>query len=352
MNIMTLTEVSYYARKYLPHAILAAIIGLIVYYSIQIFTLLYKSEKKEVFTDTTFGLISKPFIKDASSSAGIKFSLDTIEGTPVTATAAARVFFLPPAPAKFGYRESAFLMAQNLGFDVQSAKYRLVNKQAIFEDEKQKLTVDIGNFNFNYRYDFEKEPELFDSFTIPTSETAESSTLGFLQNVGRYPQELVAAEIQPIYFFYDPDEKNLKQVSRNTDANLVEIDFFRPKVDGYPIVTSKFPNSQNYVLGYYNADEEFKVLKAQIAFFEKSEEQVGIYPLKTGKQAYEALQKGGGLVLSNAPKNYAVVVKKMFLAYFDPDVYQDYLQPVYVFIGEANFVAFVPAVSDEFLVKK
>jgi hypothetical protein len=40
----------------------------------------------------------------------------------------------------------------------------------------------------------------------------------------------------------------------------------------------------------------------------------------------------------------------MSLVYLDPDFYQPYLQPVYLFIGEDNFSAFVPAVSFEYLI--
>ncbi len=50
------------------------------------------------------------------------------------------------------------------------------------------------------------------------------------------------------------------------------------------------------------------------------------------------------------PKNKtSIKIKKMFFAYFDPDIYQSYLQPVYVFLGENNFVGYVPAVSADYL---
>ncbi|MBI2051778.1 hypothetical protein HYT33_03390 [Candidatus Roizmanbacteria bacterium] len=94
---------------------------------------------------------------------------------------------------------------------------------------------------------------------------------------------------------------------------------------------------------------EVRILRSEVKFFEKSEEQVGIYPLKTGEQAYEVLRRGEAYVVSNPENRTSITVKRMFLAYFDPDVYQDYLQPVYVFLGEGNFVAYVPAVSSEFL---
>ena len=98
MNIMTLTEVSAAVRKYLPHVILGAIIFLIIFYIIQIALLVYRSRQKNIVTDTVFGVITKPNIKDASSSAEVKFTLDTIEGTPITATDTARVFFFSSPP--------------------------------------------------------------------------------------------------------------------------------------------------------------------------------------------------------------------------------------------------------------
>ena len=38
----------------------------------------------------------------------------------------------------------------------------------------------------------------------------------------------------------------------------------------------------------------------------------------------------------------------MFLGYYDPDVYQEYLQPMYVFLGDNNFVAYLPAITDDY----
>ena len=51
------------------------------------------------------------------------------------------------------------------------------------------------------------------------------------------------------------------------------------------------------------------------------------------------------------PQTTNITIRKMFLGYFDPDVYQEYLQPVYVFVGDGDFVGYVPAVSGEYLVE-
>jgi hypothetical protein len=56
------------------------------------------------------------------------------------------------------------------------------------------------------------------------------------------------------------------------------------------------------------------------------------------------LQQGGGFVAKLDEGISDVTVRNVFLAYYDPDTPQSYLQPVYVFTGDKNFAAYVPAV--------
>ena len=80
-------------------------------------------------------------------------------------------------------------------------------------------------------------------------------------------------------------------------------------------------------------------------FFEKSEEQFGVYPLKSGQEAWQELTDDKGLIVAGTRGQKNITIKKMFIAYLDPSIYQPYLQPVYVFLGESDFVAYVPAVK-------
>lgn len=109
---MSLTELSYYFRKSLPYFILFCLIFLIFFYSIKL-TLIYLDSNKDVITYTNpiFGKVSLPEIPKSSSSAGLKFTLDTIEGQPVTATDTAKVYFLPQYNPRFapGFRQQQTL---------------------------------------------------------------------------------------------------------------------------------------------------------------------------------------------------------------------------------------------------
>jgi hypothetical protein len=165
--------------------------------------------------------------------------------------------------------------------------------------------------------------------------------------MGRYPEELSKGKTNIIYLAYNVETKELSVTNTPESANMVEVDFYRPDIEEHPIVSPKYFNSQNYVLMMFY-ENTYKVIRAQVQFYEKSTEQVGKYPLKTGQEAFEELKKGKAIVSQRPEGVKNLTIKEMILGYFDPDEYQEYLQPVYVFLGDKDhpFVGFVPAVAN------
>ena len=134
------------------------------------------------------------------------------------------------------------------------------------------------------------------------------------------------------------------------DANAVEVDFYRADIDGIGTIPPKYYNSQNYVVLIYAKDKQPNILKAELKYFERQTDKVGIYPLKSGAQAWQDLQSGKGTIISLGTNDSAnVSIKSMKLFYFDPDIYQSYLEPAYVFVGENGFVAYVEAVRSDYI---
>lgn len=347
---MTLTELSYYSRKFLPLGVIGFLLFLIFVYLIRLMLILYTPPPKSTITiNPIFQKISSPKVENASYSAGINFILDTIEGKPINATPAAQVFFLPQPVSRLNYRQNIYLMAKNFGFDTEIVKHKLQEKTAIFEDSEKRLEIDITNYNFFYNYQFANQSRLFSEAIIPPPTQIENEAIDFLKSINRYPQELSQGKINLIYFYYHPELNTFSKVEKPQQANVVEVDFFRPDVGIFSTVSPKFPNSHNFVLMVFYSDG-YKVLRAQIKFFEKSEDQVGIYPVKTGDLAWDELTKGRGIILSNPKNQKEVLIKSMIFSYLDPDFYQPYLQPIYLFIGEDNFAAYVPAVSFDYLI--
>lgn len=351
---MTLTELSYHSRKLLPFLVLFVLIFLIIFYSFKLlFVYLDSNKPKLTVVPSIFGKINSPVVKDATTSAGFKFSLDTIEGKPVTTTDSAKIYSLPKPVTRFGYREKIYLMAKAFGINTEVTRHKLDDNIASFSDSRQELRINIGNFNFTYESQLNSTDSAFLKLAnsyIPSKKEIENKAIEFLTNVGRYPDDFAKGTMRVIYLKYNPDFNSYINVENRSEANLVEVDFYRPELDGIPVATPRFFSSSNYVVLLFTQDS-FKVVKSQISYYEKSDTLVDLFPVKTGEAAWEELVSGKGIVVSARAGLKNIVIKDMKIYYLDPDNFQPFLQPVYVFYDDKDFVAFIPAVSNEYLIE-
>ena len=347
---MSLTDLSYYVRKFAPFALFTCVVLLIFYFSFQLLFLFLAANRPKITNINPIFKEIKPLFlkKDATTSAGFTFILDTVAGQPVTATEAAQVFLFPPAKFQFDYLPKVYVMAKTLGFDTETVKHKLINSEAVFQDGKQRLAIDINTYNFRYDYDFRKDGELVESAETPDTEDAKNSAINFLKNIDKYPKELALGDITYIHMFYDKEASSAGVVVDPQDSNLIEVDFYRQKIDSFLPMSPSYFNSQNYVM-LMSSGRGMKVVSAQVKFFETSPTQIGTYPLISGQRAYERLLAGQDILISPGTGKKNIKIKTMSLGYFDPDTYQDYLQPIYVFTGDNDFVSYVPAVSEQWL---
>lgn len=279
--------------------------------------------------------------------------MDTLDGTPNVeqATSAAEIYFIPQKTASFGFLSKIYLMAKAAGFDTDITQHRLNDKTAVFDDGKNKLSIDIRTFNYTYSYTITRDDSVAPPAVPRDENTFSNNASRYLSGMDRYPQELAQGESNYIYMRLNPETNEIVPLNSAESANIVEVDFFLPDLNGLPVVSTTYYNSQNYVM-YLIAESGQKVIKAQVQYYDRSDDQTGIYPLRTAQQAWEDLQKGEGMVVSSQSGEGEVKIQKVFLAYFDPAVYQEYVQPVYVFLGSNEFVAYVPAVIKEYLLQE
>ncbi len=75
------------------------------------------------------------------------------------------------------------------------------------------------------------------------------------------------------------------------------------------------------------------------------------YPIKTGQEVIDSLNSGNYWIAKNvADKN--VTIRNIYLAYFEPMTLTNYLQPIFVATGDNNFVAYIPAISSNYIKKE
>ncbi|HRN69753.1 MAG TPA: hypothetical protein PLS49_01100 [Candidatus Woesebacteria bacterium] len=354
---MTLTELNYTVRKFAPIAVIFLLVFVMLFLAVQLLLLYVNSQKTEVVQgpppaviDATFNKLQPPIIPQATSSSKYTYVLDTLDGTPNIeyATNAATIYFIPEQAASFGSLPKVTLMAKDAGFDTEITQPKVSDNTANFDDGKRKMSIDMKNFNFNFDYVLTPEDVNLDGINIPAENELLSQASNFLSRLTRYPTELAQGKKNIIYLNYNAQNNQIATLDSSTGANMAEIDYYRPDLNSYPLVTSTYYNSPHYVVFGFS-QEGLRIVRAQVKFFEHSTDQTGIYPIRTAEIAWQDLQQGRGKVVSSTKDSGEIVIKKIFLAYYDPDVYQQYLQPVYVFLGDDKFVAYVTAVTDEYL---
>jgi len=105
------------------------------------------------------------------------------------------------------------------------------------------------------------------------------------------------------------------------------------------------PQEAVYFIFSGSQNQAQRILEFSYKFWQIEREQSATYPLKTARQAWEELKAGGGYIARISPNAQTVVIRKIYLAYFYPEEYQSFLQPIFVFEGDPDFLAFVAAVS-------
>jgi len=355
---MTLTEVNYYTKRFSPVAFIILLVGLILFFGVKLMVTYLGSQTVTTTTtapvnyEPTFDKIKAPQIENTIKPSDFSMVLDTLDGTPniEEATSAAEVYFIPQKVASFGFLSKIYLMAKAAGFDTDITQHRLENKTAIFDDGKRKLTIDIRTFNFTFAYTITGDDNVTPPEVPLPENTFYNDASTFLSAIDRYPKALAQGERNMVYMRLNPETSEIVPLNSAESANLVEVDFFLPDLNGLPVVSSTYYNSQNFVM-FVLGEAGPKIVKAQIQYFDRSEDQVGLYPLRTAQQAWEDLKNGKGLVVSAQSKSGEIKIQKVFLSYMDPAIYQEYVQPVYVFLGNSEFVAYVPAVSEEYFIQ-
>jgi len=134
-----------------------------------------------------------------------------------------------------------------------------------------------------------------------------------------------------------------------SQAHFVRVNLYRASIEETPIVNASKDLGLISAIIALQRDEEKQFVQIDYNYFPVSLETKSVYPLITVSEAWQKMQTGGGFVAGVAEGKTEIVVRNVYLAYYDTELPQQYLQPVYVFEGDPEFLGIVPAVSDEWV---
>jgi len=234
--------------------------------------------------------------------------------------------------------------AASLGFTknpIQKSKtlYLWTDPQTPFRT----LSMDILSKHINIKYRYEDDITILVGTKLPRLNRIIQEASDFLER-----NQLLPFDVDPIpknVSFFKLTGTKLAPVNTIDQASVVRVDFFRNTLDDMPVITPDPTRGIISILLSGSENNKKKVLILNWQYWPVSYNTYGRYALIDSNTAWNKLQSGQAYI-AQAPKNVKqITIRKVYIAYYDTYESQLFFQPVFVFEGDANFVAYVSAVK-------
>lgn len=350
--MLTLTEAAYYSRRFIRYGSIALVIYIILRIGFGIFTAWWKATHPAPPPPpkVTFGkLVPIPFPQQEKPT--LTYKLETATGTTGEFGDRANVYLIPSQRGSLLALDRATDLARVLGFLFEPT--RVGETTYIWTKDKplpSTFKMDILTGHFRFEADWRVQPELLAEISPPTETEAVAEAREWLAQIGQLAGDLKAGETLVTYLKVSGTE--IVPALAQSEAQLVRVDIFRGKIDELPVLPADPDKGMVSITLLPAKRTREAVVEVEYNYFPVDYEQSSDYPILPSQVAWERLQSGEAYFV-RLPKGVdEVVVRKINLGYFDPPQAGVFLQPVYIFEGDAGFLTYVPAITDEWLLEE
>ena len=237
--------------------------------------------------------------------------------------------------------------ARQLGFSNEPTPVKTNIYEFRNNVNNQTLTMNILDGSFKMSYPYLNDQLLLNPNNMPSKEEAIVIAESYLSSGNKYADDLKNGEKTASFWKINFD--GLKPVSSLSEANIIRVDFFRENIDkDFKIMTDKPGESAISILISGASVETKRLVEVNYKYANIGRDSFSTYPIKTVDTAMGELKNGQYWPALDTNGN-SVIIRRIYLAYFEPTTLTNFMQPVYVFEGDDNFTAYVPAVIDEYL---
>lgn len=344
----TLTQASIIARKIIRFSIYGLILIIVARFTIGLGIKIYRNFFPEPPLPPTvaFGKLPLlPFPENQPSKGSLTYSLETPEGGLPTFFEQAKVYFMPKIPPTIQSLEFAKQKATTLGFSPDGRE--LVETVFLFQNASapSTLTMNVVSGIFSISYDLRANPSAIEKIP-PAPDIATSQIRSYLARADLLKDDL--SGIIAHEFIKIEEGKFVSAVSLS-ESDLVKINLFRKSFDELPTVTLDPKEANVWFMISGDRERANQIIAAEYHYYPVDEEQDATYPIKTAQKAWEELNSGEAFIASFGNNDEGnITIRNVYLAYYDAGQYTSYYQPVVVFEGDNDFVAYIPAVTSEY----
>jgi hypothetical protein len=351
---MNLTEISIAFRKLLIIGAISFIVFIMLRFLVGLAITYVKSKQytPPPLPNVRFNVLPRPQFTGMNSTSGYKFALQNIEGKPPETTDSGKVYSMPKKLPTLLSADRAKSFASRIGFtkepdQVQSIYYHYTDPT----NPLRTLQLDIVNMNFTLTYDYEKNPALvFNPNRSISKDQVIDAVKSYISMNGLMDGTIADGKIVGTLLTYQKESKDFTKAISISAADAVRIDFFRTDLDNMKMLPPGFDTSFNYALFSPTGDQLTNMLQLSYTYWPIAFDDFATYPFKSSIQAWQDLVDGYGFIVrlgNNTPDN--IIIRNIYIAYYDTPQPQPYLQPIFVFEGDNDFVAYVQAITSQWL---
>ncbi len=279
-----------------------------------------------------------------SEGENLSFVLETPEGGLPTLPTQANVYFMPKLSPNLLSLEAATVKAIDLGFTGEPQEVSQTIYRFPHGDAPATLEVNIITGIFSISYDLANDSSPIERIP-PSPEVAAAQVRSYLSSADLLPEDLIGPTS---HTFLKIEDGQLVTALGQSDADLVKVNLFRKDYEAFPSMPSD-PDQANIwfmVSGARTREKQF--IAAEYHYFPIDEAQGATYPLKTAEDAWSELQAGQSFIAGGGNQEGPIVIRRVYLGYYDPDAPEEFFQPIVVFEGDGGFFGYVPAISPEY----
>jgi len=269
---------------------------------------------------------------------------------PELKTDRAKVFLEPQSVPNLLADQEVKQIAATYGFIFQpellnSRSYRWTKTAAL----NASLEIDLQTKNFSLKTNYLSKPELITGNNrLPEEFEAVRRVKTFLDRADLLPVDIATSAGEVV--FLKSLGNSLEKAFSLSDADFLQINLDRGEVDGQYKMYSPDPSKgvvSAVITGVLSGQDSIVDMEYHYRLVDYT--QVETYPLRTTKSAWQVLQAGDGFVAHKGTNDQAIV-REVSLGYYE-DWFneQEYLQPIYVFTGDNDFVGYVQAVDPQYV---
>jgi hypothetical protein len=344
--MLTLSDASYDTKEILKWGGLC-IAGLVIVVSLLLFI-------KQTFFPTpppkptlAFGKLTPQLFPKNVSDKTYTYTINTLSGTLPSFPDQAKVYKMQINTPDLLGLSNAKQIAQGAGFTdgpnkISETSYQWINSNNT--TLQTKIDINIVNYNFNVTSDYLNNSAVFSGQQLQPPTESVSDAQGILTALNSFPQDIDQTKTQTKLLSIQNGA--LTTATSLSSAQVARVIFYQQDVNKLPVYYER-PDASNIDVLVGPGD---KILAANYVH-QNITDQSATYPLKTTDQAFDALRQGYAYIASYQGSSSNISITDVRLGYYIEGQPQAYLMPIMVFTGSDNFVAYVPAVTDEWIGK-